>query len=463
MLQLDYTSDRYIAAQMAYSLCHLSYVCFHLKHTEESLAAGRRALEIQRKWRFYKSQLIVLLNMSHFLWLSGRYQEASTVMEEAAGICASVGPQWLAQWCTSRLSRSYLVAGKVDKALAASRRALENSCDTKSSSLPRCLNPRPSSLQALSKCLASMGRKEEALAAIEEAVKLWRSWPQRLEWGEYQFMAYEHIDLLHDFSMLLAAAGRSKKALITIMEAVKSCHVLVAACPVYLPQLPRSLRTCATHLWDMCHREESVVISKQAIKIWCSMVSTPTEAYLAPLYCELLDEFTVRLIELGQLSEAESIRAEAESIRATIPEPQKEVLKAEEYDAESAEKITISADSVTVQPIVEEGTPTTSVEAVAEVLVDSPKDTASQPHDEIEQPTERLDEYESSVHATRPSLPTSTPKSSDPAKSSPPRDIPKTIRQTITFLSECAAVVWLFMTAWNYFQSQLRNVDKNEK
>lgn len=632
-------SDTDLERHMAYTLYCLSFASFHLKNTAKALAFSRKVLEFQRKFKSVNDgpRFFNLLNMHHFLSFSGQQLEALAVIEEAAS--KREHDTYLKRICLTRLACSYLIQGRVDEALAVSREAVENSRDLETIGSPGVRDNLSRSLHAFSNCLAKMGREEEALIAIEEAVATWRSWPRKhpMGFGQHQYIAYEDIDLLHNFSIRLVAAGRSEEALSAIEEATSRCRILTSACPVYLPQLPKSLRTLATQLWSFDRREESIAFSKEAIEIWRPMVSTPTEAYLAPLYCELLDELALRLAdlerlsesdnlrseatriratipqeqseirtsreesiinskeaieiwrpvimtptkaypapqyyhelldevalrrtEMGQPSEADDLRAEATNIRATIPIPQERAVEvesdatsaekaglaaapvivqssvvngngsaelgevagitirgdggtAQESDAESIEKTLIPADDMEVQPPVvahevellegldrrdensnrdddtdtdelkvAEGSPLASTpQSTSQTICDdnrqvgteglddspegSPDKTTATPSrkDEVEQPMERLDEHQSSVQASKPSaLPTSPLTSSDLVKKPPSRGIPTTIRQTITFLAECAAVVWLFMTAWNYLQSPFRNLTITEE
>ena len=114
----------------------------------------------------------------------------------------------------------------------------------------------------LSNRLADLGRREEALAAIEEAVTIHR---QLAEARPDAFLP-DLATSLNNQSVRLADLGRREEALAAIEEAVTIRRQLAQARPdAFLPDLATSLNNQSTCLADLGRREEALAAIEEAV------------------------------------------------------------------------------------------------------------------------------------------------------------------------------------------------------
>ena len=130
---------------------------------------------------------------------------------------------------------------------------------------PRRLPPRPGhGAEQPSRLLAELGRREEALAAIEEAVTI------RRELARARPDAYlpDLATSLNNQSVCLADLGQREEALAAIEEAVTICRELARARPdAFLPDLAMSLNNQSNRLADLGRREEALAAIEEAVTI----------------------------------------------------------------------------------------------------------------------------------------------------------------------------------------------------
>jgi tetratricopeptide (TPR) repeat protein len=110
------------------------------------------------------------------------------------------------------------------------------------------------SLNALSGRRLDLGRPDDALAAVEEEVALYRrrGWSSGLAW------------LLNDLSGRLAGLGRPDEALAAIEEAVALYHQVAASRPEVKRDLAAALNNLASRLADLDRPDEALAASQEA-------------------------------------------------------------------------------------------------------------------------------------------------------------------------------------------------------
>ncbi|MGO9899059.1 MAG: tetratricopeptide repeat protein [Solirubrobacteraceae bacterium] len=167
------------------------------------------------------------------------------------------------------------------------------------------------SLNNQSARLSGLGRPEEALAAIEQAVEIWRG------------LAAAHPDAflpdlaasLSSQSGCLSGLGRREEALAAVEEAVKILQGLAAADPdAFLPELARSLNSQSGCLSGLGRREEALAAVEEAVKIRRELVAASPDAFLPELPGSLNNQ-SIRLSELGRREEALAVIEEAVKIQ----------------------------------------------------------------------------------------------------------------------------------------------------
>ncbi len=130
---------------------------------------------------------------------------------------------------------------------------------------PAVLGVRASILNNLSVRLSDLGRREEALAAIEEAVAI------RRELAVLRPDAFRP-DLamsLNNVANRLSDLGRREEALAAIEEAVAIYRELAVLRPdAFRPDLAMSLNNLASRLSDLGRREEALAAIEEAVAIY---------------------------------------------------------------------------------------------------------------------------------------------------------------------------------------------------
>ena len=150
------------------------------------------------------------------------------------------------------------------------------------------------SLNNLSNRLADLGRREDALAAIQEAA------------GTYRELAAGHPDAfrpdlamsLTNLSNRLGDLGRREDALAASQEAVTIRRELAAARPdAFRPGLAASLTTLAADLADLGRREDALAASQEAVTIRRELAAARPDAFRP----DLADSLTTLAADLAGL------------------------------------------------------------------------------------------------------------------------------------------------------------------
>ena len=170
------------------------------------------------------------------------------------------------------------------------------------------------SLNNLSIRFSALGRLEEALAAIEEAVALYRAFGTAIPDAFRPDLAAALNNLSQHFSDL----GRWEEALAAIEEAVTIRRDLAAADPdAFRPDLAAALTNLSKHFSDLGRWEESLAAIEEAIEFYRDLADARPDAF-SPDLSESLNNLSVCLSQLGLREEALAASAELVAIRRNL-------------------------------------------------------------------------------------------------------------------------------------------------
>ncbi|QNP67978.1 tetratricopeptide repeat protein [Streptomyces genisteinicus] len=177
------------------------------------------------------------------------------------------------------------------------------------------------SLNNLSTRLGRVGRRSEALAAIEEAAQILRTLAKANPDAYLPHLAMSLNNLFIDLREL----GRRAEALAAIEEAAQIRRALAEANPdAYLPDLATSLNNLSTSLGEVGRRAEALAAIEEAAQIRRTLAKTNPDAYL-PHLAASLNNLSIRLAEVGRQAEALAAIEEAAQIRRALTEAGHEV------------------------------------------------------------------------------------------------------------------------------------------
>jgi len=172
------------------------------------------------------------------------------------------------------------------------------------------------SLNNLSNRLGELGRREQALAAIEEAVAIRR----RLAEARPDAFLPDLASSLNNLSIRLGELGRREQALAAIEEAVASYRRLAEARPdAFLPNLAMSLNTLSNRLGELGRREQALAAIEEAVAIHRRLAEARPDAFL-PNLASSLNNLSNRLGELGRREQALAASEEAARLRGPASE-----------------------------------------------------------------------------------------------------------------------------------------------
>jgi tetratricopeptide (TPR) repeat protein len=176
----------------------------------------------------------------------------------------------------NNLSNRLRDLGRLEEALAAVEEAVEIRRELVASR-PDAVRPDLAmSLNNLSNRLRDLGRSEEALAAIEEAVEIRRE----LAASRPDAFRPDLATSLNDLSLSLRRLGRSEEALAAIEEAVEIRHELAALRPdASRPNLAMSLSNLSLILRDLEQREEALTAIEVAVELFRELAASRPDAF----------------------------------------------------------------------------------------------------------------------------------------------------------------------------------------
>jgi tetratricopeptide (TPR) repeat protein len=214
-----------------------------------------------------------------------------------------------------RLGRREEALAASQEAVAIYRRVAETRPDT-------FLPDLAGNLNNLGNRLSDLGRREEALAASQESVAIRR----RLAETRPDAFLPDLAGNLSNLGLRLSDLGRREEALAASQEAVAIIRRLAEIRPdAFLPDLARSLHNLGMGLSDLGHREEALAASQETVAIVRRLAETRPDAFL--LYLALsLNNLGNRLSDLGRREEALAASQEAVAIYQRLAETRSDAL-----------------------------------------------------------------------------------------------------------------------------------------
>ncbi|MEL7216452.1 MAG: tetratricopeptide repeat protein, partial [Pseudomonadota bacterium] len=214
----------------------------------------------------------------------------------------------------SNLSNRLDALGRREEALAAIEEAMEIYRSLAAARPDAFLPDLAMSLNNLSGSLDALGHREEALSAINEAVTIYR----RLAKARPDEFLPNLAMSLNNLSNRLIDVGRQEEALAASEEAVEIRRDLAAAQPdVFLPDLATSLNNLSIRLIDVGRREEALAVIEEAMEIYRSLTAARPDAFLPDLATSL-HNLSGSLDALGRREDALAAIEEAVKIRRTL-------------------------------------------------------------------------------------------------------------------------------------------------
>ncbi len=169
-------------------------------------------------------------------------------------------------------------------------------------------------LNNLSVRLGELGRREEALDAIEEAVTINRE----LARASPDMFRPALASLLGNLSLWLADLERREEALVPAQEAVTINRRLARARPdMFSPYLASSLTNLSNHLASLGRRKDALTAIEKAITIYRRLARARPDAF-EPALALALNNLSNHLASLGRRKDALTAIEEAVTIRRRL-------------------------------------------------------------------------------------------------------------------------------------------------
>jgi tetratricopeptide (TPR) repeat protein len=204
--------------------------------------------------------------------------------------------------------------GRREEALAASQEAVDIYRRLAQTRPDAFLPDLAGSLNNSGKDLSKLGRREEALAASQEAVDIYR----RLAQTRPDAFLPDLAGSLNNLGVGLSKLGRREEALAASQEAVDICRRLAQSRPdAFLPDLAMSLNNLGIRLSNLGRREEALAASQEAVDIRRRLAQSRPDAFLPDLAMSL-NNLGGDLSNLGRREEALAASQEAVDIRRRL-------------------------------------------------------------------------------------------------------------------------------------------------
>ena len=173
---------------------------------------------------------------------------------------------------------------------------------------------RAGHLNDLSNRLADLGKPDEALQAIEQAVEIYRELAQT---GPYAFRP-DLANSLNNLSNRLADLGKRNEALETSEQAVEIRRELAQARPDdFRPDLAMSLNNLSLDLADLGKGVEALEAIEHAVEIYRELAQAQPDAF-RPVLANSLNNLSLRLADLGKRDETIEASEQAVEIRREL-------------------------------------------------------------------------------------------------------------------------------------------------
>jgi len=198
--------------------------------------------------------------------------------------------------------------GRREEALAATEEAVGIYRELAQANPQAFLPDLAMSLNNLGAMLSELGRREEALRATQEAVGIYRELAQE---NPQAFLPYLATSL-NNLGNRLSELGRREEALRATQEAAEIYRRLAQENPqAFLPYLAGSLNNLGRDLSALGRREEALTATQEAVGIYRGLAQANPQAFL-PYLATSLNNLGNVLSELGRREEA--LRATQEAV-----------------------------------------------------------------------------------------------------------------------------------------------------
>ena len=166
------------------------------------------------------------------------------------------------------------------------------------------------SLTNLVKMLSDLGRREDALAAAQEAVDLYRALAQTRPDAFRPDLAMS----LNNLGAMLSDLGRREDALAAAQEAVDLYRALAQARPdAFRPNLAMSLNNLGAMLSDLGRREDALAAAQEAVDLYRALAQVRPDAFRPDLAMSL-NNLGAMLSNLGRREDALTAAQEAVAV-----------------------------------------------------------------------------------------------------------------------------------------------------
>jgi tetratricopeptide (TPR) repeat protein len=215
--------------------------------------------------------------------------------------------------------------GRREEALAAAQEAVELLREL-AVARPDAFQPDlAASINTLANRLSELGQREEALAAAQEAANIQRDLAAARPDAFWPHLASTLISLAPRLSEL----GRREEALAAAQEAADLYRGMAAARPdAFRPSLAISLNNLATMLSSLGRREEALKAAQDAADLYRELAAARPDAFRPDLAASL-NNLAPRLGELGRREEALAAAQEAVDIRCKLATARPEAFRAD--------------------------------------------------------------------------------------------------------------------------------------
>ena len=205
------------------------------------------------------------------------------------------------------LGRALSALGRREEALAATQEAVDIYRGLAQVNPQVFLPDLATSLNNLGNRLSDLGRREKALTATQEAVDIYRA----LARANPQAFLPDLAMSLNNLGRALSALGRREKALTATQEAVKLYRQLAQQNPpAFRPNLAMSLNNLGNVLSELGRREKALTATQEAVDIYRDLARANSQAFLPDLAMSL-NNLGSALSALGRRKKALAATQEA--------------------------------------------------------------------------------------------------------------------------------------------------------
>jgi tetratricopeptide (TPR) repeat protein len=222
----------------------------------------------------------------------------------------------------SSLADQYQRLGRTDKAIAASKDALDMCRSQPSGSDPSILGRTARTLSALGTQLAKLGRHEDAVGASKQAVETYQGLTTQ-EPAKRAAVLPSLAAALNNLGAVLSVAGRHEDAVLASKQAVETYQGLAtqetAKRAAVLPSLAAALNNLGAVLSVAGRRKEALEATEASVVTYQALANETPETFAVPL-ARALNNMSVDLLLNGEAQQALEV---IERVVAAPPTPGK--------------------------------------------------------------------------------------------------------------------------------------------